>query len=66
MASPIVWIPDANPFAQHEFDKNAPDRIHKLEKGEKLRMRYRVLIHPAGTTVGEFYKAFAGQKGVES
>ncbi len=53
---------DANPFAQHEFDKTAPDASHTLEKGEKLRMRYRILIHPAGTNVAEFYKAFAAQE----
>jgi len=49
---------DANPFAQREFDKTAPDGSHPLEKGEKLRMRYRILIHPAGADVKRFYQAF--------
>jgi hypothetical protein len=53
---------DANPFAQREFDKSLPDGSHPLEKGEKLRMRYRILIHPAGTDVKPFYKRFAEEK----
>jgi hypothetical protein len=52
---------DANPFAQREFDKNLPDGSHELQKGQKLRMRYRVLIHPAGVSVASFYKAFSAQ-----
>ncbi|MGA2183420.1 MAG: PmoA family protein [Bryobacteraceae bacterium] len=49
---------DANPFAQRAFDKAAPDGSHPLEKGEKLRMRYRILIHPAGADLKQFYKEF--------
>jgi len=49
---------DANPFAQHDFDKTAPDGSHPMEKGEKLHMRYRILIHPAGADLKKFYKQF--------
>ena len=50
---------DANPFAQRDFDPSLPDGSHALEKGEKLRMRYRILIHPAGADLDRFYKDFA-------
>jgi hypothetical protein len=52
---------DANPIAQHEFDNTAPDGSHAFKKGERLLMRYRILIHPAGINVGDAYKAFAAK-----
>ena len=29
-----------------------------MEKGEKLHMRYRILIHPAGADLKQFYQKF--------
>ena len=50
---------DANPFARHDFDNTAPDGSHPLEMGMKLRIRYRILIHPAGTDLNRYYQKFA-------
>jgi hypothetical protein len=36
----------ANPFGAHTFDKTLPETPTVLEPGQKLRFRYRVIIHP--------------------
>ena len=54
----------ANPFGEHDFlkDKNR-DGSKTLAPGEKLRFRYRVVIHPGDSEqakIGDLYKQYAG------
>lgn len=54
-----------NPFGQNAFDPDAEERHIKLAKGEKLVLRWRVVIHPGDAETGGvagLYKQFAAQK----
>jgi hypothetical protein len=51
----------ASPFAQHDYSALAPDGGKTLHAGEELRLRYRVLIHPAPFDVAAIYKEFAAK-----
>lgn len=54
-----------NPFGQHAFDPDAPERSTKLAKGQKLTFRWRVLIHPGDAQSGkvaESFKEFAASR----
>jgi hypothetical protein len=55
-----------NIFGAHEFSKGKdPDGSITLQPGEKLRFRYRVVIHPgdaAAAHLAELYKAYASQQ----
>ena len=51
-----------NPFGQNAFDENMPENKTKLAKGQKLTLRWRVLIHPgdaAAAGVADLYKQYA-------
>jgi hypothetical protein len=49
----------ANPFAQRYYDKSREDGSLSLQPGDELRLRYRVLIHSAGTDLLAAYKEFS-------
>jgi hypothetical protein len=49
----------ANPFASRAFDQAAPVAGHTLERGGRLRLRYRILIHPAAVKADRFFEEFA-------
>lgn len=36
----------ANPFADKAYDPSQPERITTLKAGEKVRLRYRLVVHP--------------------
>ena len=53
-----------NPFAGEifqKYDKTAVKAAHSMKAGDKLHLRYRILIHPQSTKVDEYYKQWAGQ-----
>jgi hypothetical protein len=49
----------ASPFASRDYNKDAPDGSLTLKSGETLRLRYRILIHPAHVDVAAAFKEFA-------
>jgi len=53
----------ANPFGNREFFTGKPSPNHeggyRLGKGESIRLRYRILIHPGKTDVRARYQQFA-------
>jgi hypothetical protein len=51
----------ANPFAQRFYDKTRTDGAMSMQPGDELRLRYRVLIHPAGTDIAAAYKEYSVQ-----
>ncbi len=51
----------ANPFAQRYYDKSRKDGSLGLQPGDELRLRYRVLIHPAGVDIAAAFKEFSDQ-----
>lgn len=56
----------ANPFGRQTFARFDPTATkekgeHTLKRGDKLRLRYRVVIHPAGRELEAFLREFAGQ-----
>lgn len=51
----------ANPFAQRFYDKTREDGAMSLQPGDELRLRYRVLIHPAGADIAAAYKEYSTQ-----
>jgi hypothetical protein len=63
--APTTWITRtmgllfANPFAQRYYDKSREDGSLSLQPGDELRLRYRVLIHPAGADIAAAYKEYA-------
>jgi hypothetical protein len=65
--APTTWISRsfgllfANPFAQRYYDKSREDGSLSLQPDDELRLRYRVLIHPAGTDIATAYKEYSGQ-----
>jgi hypothetical protein len=62
--SPTRWHVRANgvliasTFGQQVFDKNAPSLEHTVKKGEALRLRFRVMIHPAVADVARAYQQY--------
>jgi hypothetical protein len=63
--SPTRWhvrsngVMIASPFGQKDFDPASPLLTTLLRSGEELHLRYRVLIHPLTTDVGDIYRKFA-------
>jgi hypothetical protein len=56
----------ANPFGRQtfaRFDPSAADENgeHTLKRGERLRLRYRIVIRPAGRELDDFLREFAAQ-----
>jgi Methane oxygenase PmoA len=51
----------ASPFALRDYDKSAPDGALTLKPGQELKLRYRILIHPASTDVTAAFKEFSGR-----
>lgn len=51
----------ASPFASHDYNPAAPDGSLTLKPGEELKVRYRILIHPAGSDVARAFKEFSGR-----
>jgi hypothetical protein len=51
----------ASPFASHDYNPAAPDGSLTLKTGEELKLRYRILIHPAGSDVAAAFKEFAAR-----
>ena len=49
----------ASPFAFRDYNKDAPDGSLTLKPGETLRLRYRILVHPANVDVAAAFKEFA-------
>ena len=52
-----------NPFGSNSFDKNAPVSKFVLAGGKSLRLRYRIMIHPAmnAAEIEKMYKEFASE-----
>lgn len=65
--APTTWIARsyclffANPFAQRYYDKSRADGSLSLQPGDELRLRYRVLIHPAGADIATAFKEYSVQ-----
>ena len=54
-----------NPFAGQifqKFDKTAQKAAYAMKRGDKLRLRYRILIHPAELKVDGFFKEWISQR----
>jgi hypothetical protein len=51
----------AAPFASRNYSATAPDFSKTLQPGEELKLRYRILIHPAGANIAAAFKEFAGR-----
>ena len=49
----------ASPFASRDYSKSAPDGSLTLQPGESLRLRYRILVHPASVDVAAAFNEFA-------
>ena len=53
-----------NPFGQHAFDPKMPERIQKLNAGQKLTFRWKVVIHPGDAEAADIpslYKTYAAK-----
>ncbi|MCW5966042.1 MAG: PmoA family protein [Bryobacterales bacterium] len=54
-----------NPLGQGAFDPDVDENITKLAKGQSIRLRFRVVIHPGDAEtakVAELYERFVGSK----
>jgi hypothetical protein len=53
-----------NPFGSQAFDKANPLAPAALPKGQKLRLHYRIVVHPAldAAQIERLYQAFAREK----
>lgn len=51
----------ANPFAQRFYDRSRADGSQSLQPGDEVRLRYRFLIHPAGTDIAAAFKEYSAQ-----
>jgi len=66
---PTTWVTRgvgllfANPFAQRYYDKTRADGSLSMQPGDELRLRYRVLIHPASTDINAAFKEYAKESG---
>jgi hypothetical protein len=52
-----------NPFGSQAFDKTIPSAPVSLPEGQTIRLRYRIVIHPAldGAAIEKLYQEFAHQ-----
>jgi hypothetical protein len=48
----------ASPFASRDYSPSAPDGSVTLLPGESLRLRYRILVHPAAVDVAAAFREF--------
>jgi hypothetical protein len=48
----------ANAFGQKAFDKNAEDGTFELKKGERLKLRHRLIFHKGDKKAGKIAEAF--------
>jgi hypothetical protein len=50
-----------NPFGSNAFDKNAPVSKFALPKGESIRLRYRIVVHPemSAAQLAHLYREYA-------
>jgi hypothetical protein len=53
----------ASPFASHDYSPAAPDASVTLKPGDELKLRYRILIHPANTDVAAAFRDFGKELG---
>jgi hypothetical protein len=66
LSSPARWhirsfgFFTANPFARQAFDPNAESAAKSLQPGEKLRLRYRVIVYSGKFDVESSWREFAG------
>ncbi len=54
-----------NPFGQNAFDASAPENIQTLKPGQKIELRWRVVIHPGDAQSGDvaaLYRAYVSGK----
>jgi hypothetical protein len=54
-----------NPFGRNAFDPSAPENIQKLQPGDKIQLRWRVVIHPGDAQSGNvaaLYQTYASIK----
>jgi hypothetical protein len=53
-----------NPFGSNAFDPQAPVSKFTLAKGKSIRLRYRIVIHPAMDTsqIEKLYRQFASER----
>jgi hypothetical protein len=53
-----------NPFGSNAFDKQAPVSKFTLARGQSIRLRYRIVIHPemGAAEIGRLYRRFAEGK----
>jgi Methane oxygenase PmoA len=53
-----------NPFGSNAFDKQAPDATFTLPRGQEIRLRYRIVIHPAldSAQIERLYQEFANSR----
>lgn len=52
-----------NPFGSNSFDKTAPVSKFVLTTGKSVRLRYRIVIHPAvdAAEIEKMYRVFAAE-----
>ncbi len=48
----------ANPFGQKAFDKTAEDATFELQKGERVKLRHRIIFHKGDEKTGKIAEAF--------
>lgn len=54
-----------DPFGQHAFNPNQPERELKLSPGQKVSYQWRVVIHPGDAETGhvaDLYKEYIAKK----
>jgi len=55
----------ANPFGTRSLDPKSPDGAFTVQKGERLKLRYRVILHKGDEKAGriaEAFETYAGEK----
>jgi hypothetical protein len=48
----------ANPFASRAFDKAAEDATFELKKGERVKLRHRLIFHKGDEKAAKIAEAF--------
>jgi len=51
----------ANPFAQRYYDRSRVNGSLSMQPGDEIRLRYRVIIHPADFDVAKAYADYSNQ-----
>ncbi len=51
-----------NPFGGQAFDKAIPKADFTMKRGDRLHLRYRILIHPAAVSISPFVKDWESRK----